>query len=127
MAPFPDVLPLAEVPLFVDHLLREFSEPSSLRDTPPDLSTEISATVPALEWEISTWTPGGWEVRVSRPITPSTEPRLQVKSPGGWSLRCTGTKLGLTSFRIDADSDTWTRIEEVIQKFWAPDLEWLWP
>ncbi len=127
MAPFPDVLPLAEVPLFVDHLLREFGEPSSLRDVPPSLSTEISATVPPLEWEISTWTPGSWEVRMARPITPSTEPRLRVKAPGGWSLRCTGTKLGLTSFRIDADSDTWTRIEEAIQKFWAPEMEWLWP
>jgi hypothetical protein len=127
MAPFPDVLPLAEVPLFVDYLLREFGEPSSLQGVPSRLSTEISATVPPMEWEISTWELGGWEVRTSRPITPNTEPRLRVKAPGGWSLRCTGTKLGLTSFRIDADSDTWTRIEEVIQKFWAPDLEWLWP
>jgi hypothetical protein len=127
MAPFPDVLPLAEVPLFVDYLLREFGEPASLRDVPPRLSTEISSTVPPMEWEISTWAPGSWEVRMARPITPSTEPRLHVKAPGGWSLRCTGARLGLTRFRIDADSDTWTRIEELIHKFWAPDLEWLWP
>jgi hypothetical protein len=80
-----------------------------------------------MEWEVSSWTPGGWEVRLARPLSAGAEPRLQVKSPDGWSLRCTGTKLGLTSFRIDADSETWTRIEESIHKFWAPELEWLWP
>lgn len=127
MAPFPDVLPLAEVPLFVEYLLRELGEPCSLRDAPVQRSSERSSTVPPLEWTISTWTPGRWEVRLCQPTAPTTEPRLQVKSPEGWSLRCTGMKLGLTRFRIDADSDTWTRIEELIQKFWSPELDWSWP
>ena len=127
MAPFPDVLPLAEAPLFVEYLLRELGEPCSLRDAPVQRSSERSSTVPPLEWNISTWTPGRWEVRLCQPTAPTTEPRLQVKSPEGWSLRCTGMKLGLTRFRIDADSDTWTRIEELIQKFWSPELDWSWP
>jgi hypothetical protein len=127
MAPFPDVLLLDDVPAFVEHLLREFSEPSSLRAAPPRTAPERTATVPPMEWEVSVWSPGSWEVRLARPITPGLEPRLQVKSPAGWSLRCTGTKLGLLTFRIDAESDTWTRVEEAIQKFWAPELEWLWP
>ncbi|MFL5348417.1 MAG: hypothetical protein ACJ8AT_26775 [Hyalangium sp.] len=127
MAPFPDVLPLAEVPAFVEYFLREFGEVSSLRSASVRTGPERSSTVPPQEWEVSVWTPGRWEVRLARPLTPSTDPRLQVKSPEGWSLRCTGTKLGLTSFRIDADGDTWTRIEEVIEKFWAPELEWRWP
>ncbi|WP_224240250.1 hypothetical protein [Hyalangium gracile] len=127
MAPLPDVLPLADVPTFVEYLLREFGEPSSLRDTPVRSSPERSSTVPPMEWDVSIWTPRGWEVRLARPLAPGTDPRLQVKAPEGWSLRCTGTKLGLTSFRIDADSDTWSRIEEIIQKFWAPELEWCCP
>lgn len=127
MAPFPDVLPLAEVPVFVEYLLREFGAPCSLREAPSHSAPERTSTVPPMEWEVSTWTPGPWEVRLFRPLTSSTDPRLQVKSPEGWSLRCSGTKLGLTSFRIDADSATWIRIEEAIQKFWAPSLEWLWP
>ncbi|HYI02032.1 hypothetical protein [Hyalangium sp.] len=127
MAPLPDVLPLAEVPVFAEYLLREFGERSSLREAPVRSCPERSSTVPPMEWEVSTWTPGSWEVRLARPIAPSTEPLLQVKAPTGWSLRCTGTKLGLTRFRIDADSDTWTRLEEVIHKFWSPELEWRWP
>jgi len=127
MAPFPDVLPLAEVPLFVEYLLREFGEPCPLRDAPVHASSERSATVPPMEWQVSTWTPGRWEVRLARPTHPSTEPRLHVKSPDGWSLRCTGMKLGLTSFRIDADNELWTRLDEAIQKFWSPELDWSWP
>jgi hypothetical protein len=127
MAPFPDVLPLAEVPVFVEYFLREFGESSSLRGAPARTSHERSSTAPPLEWEVSVWTPGRWEVRLARPLAPSTDPRLQVKSPDGWSLRCTGAKLGLLSFRIDADDDTWTRIEEIIERFWSlergPPLE----
>lgn len=127
MAPFPDVLPLAEVPVFTEYFLREFGQSSSLRDAPVRTCPERSSTAPPQEWDVSVWTPGRWEVRLARPLAPSTDPRLQVKSPEGWSLRCTGTKLGLTSFRIDADGDTWSRIEEIIEKFWSPELEWRWP
>jgi hypothetical protein len=127
MAPFPDVLPLTDVPIFVEYLLREFDEPTPLREAPLRTAPERSSTVPPMEWDVALWSPGSWEVRLARPLSASTEPRLQVKSPAGWFLRCTGTKLGLTRFRIDADSDTWTRIEEIIQKFWEPELDWLWP
>jgi hypothetical protein len=127
MAPLPDVLPLADVPVFVEYLLRGFGESSPLREAPVRSSSENSSTVPPMEWDVSAWTLGGWEVRLARPLASSTDPRLQVKSPEGWSLRFAGTKLGLTSFRIDADSDTWTHLEELIQKFWTPELEWRWP
>jgi hypothetical protein len=112
MAPLPDVLPLPEVPVFVEYLLREFGEPSS---------------VPPMQGELSVWTQGRWEVRLSRPASAGTTPQLQVKAPEGWSLRCLGTRRGLTSFRIDADGDTWTRLEDTIHRFWAPELAWLWP
>jgi hypothetical protein len=127
MAPLPDVLPLTVAPAFVDHLLREFGELTPLREAPMRSWPERAATVPPMEWEVSTWTPGGWEVRLARPRTPGAEPRLQIKAPTGWSLRCTGTQRGLISFRIDADSDTWVRVEKAVQKFWSPELEWLWP
>lgn len=127
MAPLPDVLPLTEAPAFVDHLLREFGETTSLREAPVRSVPERAATVPPMEWEVSTWTPGSWEVRLARPLTPGTEPRLQVKAPSGWALRCSGPPLGLLTFRIDAEGEAWTRVEEAVQKFWSPELEWLWP
>ncbi|WP_224368138.1 hypothetical protein [Hyalangium versicolor] len=127
MAPLPDVLPLADVPAFVEFFLREFGESSSLRNVSMHSRSERSSSVPPMEWEVSTWRLHGWEVRLFRPLAPSTEPRLHVKSPDGWSLRCSGMKLGLTSFRTDAESETWTLIEEIIQKFWSPELEWCWP
>jgi hypothetical protein len=127
MAPLPDVLPLTQAPAFVDHLLREFGEPMSLRDVPVRSSPERATTVPPMEWEVSTWTPGNWEVRLARPTTPGAEPRLQVRAPTGWALRCKGTQQGLITFRIDADNEAWKQVEQAVQKFWSPELEWLWP
>lgn len=127
MAPFPDVLPVAEVPAFVEHLLREFGEPAPLPSTPHRSFPERTQTVPPLAWDVSEWRPGRWEVRLAQPLTPGAEPKLHVKAPEGWALRCTGARPGLLSFRIDADEALWTRVEEAVQKFWAPTLEWLWP
>jgi hypothetical protein len=77
MAPLPDVLPLTQAPVFVDHLLREFGETASLRDAPVRSDPERVTTVPPMEWEVSTWTPGSCEVRLARPTTPGAEPWLQ--------------------------------------------------